>query len=447
MKSVVQDPIEIKSLTHEGRGIGEYNGKKIFIDGALANELVKFKILRNKSKFIEGIAEEILEKSPRRVDPACKHFMVCGGCSLQHMSEDMQREIKQSTLKDNFLHFGNNVSPNEYLEPITDKQYGYRRKARLGVKYVIKKDKVLVGFREKNGRFLADIDSCPILYSKVSDLLVPLQELIFGMEARQQIPQIEVAVGDTDIALIFRNLVTLDISDKEKLINFAEKYNINLFLQPKGPDTVYRIYPLGNNENYLEYSLPDLNLSFKFLPTDFTQVNLNINRKLVNKALELLDINNQDVILDLFSGLGNFTLPMAKFAKKVIAVEGSDAMVQRGYLNAKNNNIDNIDFYATDLINLEEANKKSDYKLWFNNSYNKILLDPPRAGAKEIIELLHTIKDFNIEKIVYVSCNPATLARDAGILVNDYNYKMTKAGILDMFPNTKHVESMAVFEK
>lgn len=344
------------------------------------------------------------------------------------------------------MHFGNDVKPNFYIDAIIDNQYSYRRKARLGVKYVVKKDKVLVGFREKDGRFLAEIETCPVLHSRVSDLIIPLQQLVYNLEARCHIPQIEVAVGDSDIALIFRNLTTLSEKDELSLINFAKDKKVNLFLQPKGPDSVYKLYP-DNSDDYLEYTLPDLELKFKFLPTDFTQVNLGINRKLVSKAIELLDIKNTDIILDLFSGLGNFSLPMAKYAKKVVAVEGSDAMVKRGYFNAELNNISNVDFYATDLINLENIEKKSDFRNWFNNNYNKILLDPPRAGAKEIIQKLHEIKDLKIEKIVYVSCNPATLARDAGILVNEYGYKMSKAGILDMFPNTKHVESIAVFEK
>ena len=249
MKPAVQTPIKIQSLTHEGRGIGEFDNKKAFIDGALPDEKVTFQILRKKSKFIEGLVSEVLEKSPIRQIPACKHFMTCGGCSLQHMPESMQLKLKQDTLIDNFLHFGEGVSPVEYLEPITDNQLNYRRKARLGVKYVVKKDKVLVGFREKNGRFLAEIDSCPILYSKISDLIIPLQELIFNLHARTSIPQIEVAVGDTDIALIFRNLVELELSDKEKLINFGEENNLNIFLQPKGPDTVYKIYPENNEQD------------------------------------------------------------------------------------------------------------------------------------------------------------------------------------------------------
>ena len=428
--------ITIKSLSHDGRGVAHYpDGKTIFVDAALPNEEVDVTLINQRAKFDEGRCVQVINANPDRVTPLCKFFDICGGCNMQHLSSTAQIEHKQSILIDQLLHFGA-TSAEEILPPMKGEQWGYRRKARLGVKYVRNKETVMVGFREKQSSFLADINDCSILDPRVARLILPLRELISGLICKESIPQIEVACGDDSVALVFRHLQSLSKIDKQVLIDFAEQRNIELYLQPGGPTTVTKLFPDDQNER-LSYKLEDFSLEMLFHPMDFTQVNAGINRKMLNVAVQLLDLKPEDRVLDLFCGLGNFSLPIARSAAHVTAVEGDEAMVQRGRENARHNGLDNLDFYA--------ANLAGDFynQGWAKQGFDKLLIDPPRSGAYEIVQHLST---FAAKRIVYVSCNPATLARDASVLVKN-GYRLKSAGVMDMFPHTGHVESIALFIK
>jgi 23S rRNA (uracil1939-C5)-methyltransferase len=428
--------ITIESLSHDGRGIAHHpDGKTIFIDAALPGEEVEYVYTNQRSKFDEGRCVNVLTASKERVTPTCEFFGLCGGCSMQHMSSDGQIEHKQSILLEQLQHFGK-TQAEVVMPPMKDEQWGYRRKARLGVKYVYKKDTVMVGFREKRNSFLADINNCSVLDPRVAELIMPLRVLIYGLIAREGIPQIEVACGDESVALVFRHLQSLSNVDKQALIEFASKYKLDIYLQSGGPSTVEKLYPEDDNAR-LSYQLEEFDLEMQFHPMDFTQVNAGINRKMLHLAIDLLDIQPEDKVLDLFCGLGNFTLPIARHASKVTAVEGDESMVLRGRENAVHNNIDNIDFFAANLAG-EFYNEP-----WATEGFDKLLIDPPRSGAYEICEHLSA---FGAKRIVYVSCNPATLARDASVLI-EQGYVMQKTGVMDMFPQTSHVESIAVFLK
>lgn len=428
---------QIHALSHDGRGIATINQKTTFISGALPNEACTYKVTQKRSNYQEADALEIFPPfSELRTTPPCNHFGVCGGCSLQHMQMTAQMQLKQNTLLDQLKHFGR-VSPESILPPLNAESIGYRRKARLGVRYVIKKNKLLVGFREKAGRYLADLDHCRVLHPAVGERLIALRELITSLEKYQAIPQIEVAMGDKDTALIFRHLESLPETDVEKLIQFGVEYGFHIYLQPNPPATIHKIYPPETTDR-LTYTLPEFDLEFLFHPLDFTQINLEMNRLMVKQAIQLLDLHEDDRILDLFCGIGNFTLPIARFAEQVVGVEGGAEMVTRAETNAKHNHITNVAFHAANLM---EPSTKAP---WLQTPYDKILLDPPRAGAKEILPFL---PHHHVKKIVYVSCNPATLARDAGELVHQYGYHLKQAGIMNMFPHTSHIEAMAVFEK
>lgn len=436
-KPVPQEPVEvtIEKLSHEGRGIAHIDGKTVFVDGALPGEKILMKYAVVRGKFDEGYAEDVIEPSVNRVEPPCPKFDICGGCSLQHMASDEQIKFKQSILAEHFTHFGN-IEPDEWLEPLQADTLAYRKKARLGVRYVVKKESCLVGFREKRSNFLAEIEHCPVLDKKVSDLIMPLREMIGSMDAKQSTPQIELAAGDTGLAFIVRHMEPMTNDDHQKWLSFAEANDIDLYYQSKGPDTIHKVFPEGGEER-LSYQLADFDVTLKFHPMDFTQVNTSINRKMVSLALDLLSPQKDERVLDLFCGLGNFTIPLATRSKQVIGVEGVDTMVKRGYENAKLNQLENVDFYQADL------QKDFSDKSWASQGFDKILIDPPRSGAQDVVEY---IDKFNASRIVYVSCNPATLARDAGIL-KEKGYHLTKAGVMDMFPHTAHVESIAVFEK
>jgi 23S rRNA (uracil1939-C5)-methyltransferase len=430
-----QEPVEttIKSLSHDGKGVTHIDNKTVFIDGALPNEKVTFIYTSKRRSHDEGIVHEVLKASNERVEPKCKHFSICGGCNLQHLASDAQIEHKQQSMLDALKHIGH-VEPIEVFEPITGEQWGYRRKARLGVRYVRKKGRVLVGFREKQGGFLADIESCEVLHQSVGKNLQAFQNLIYSMDAKQQIPQIEVAVGDNATALIVRHLETLSDADFAKWMAFAKLHDYQLYLQAKGPDTVRLVYP-DNAELFYEH--PDFNSKIMFAPQDFFQVNSSINRQMVPRAVELLQLTGDENVLDLFCGLGNFTLPIARHAAHVTGVEGDSMMVMRARQTALNNHIENTDYYSCNLM----GDMKDEP--WLKKKYDCILLDPPRSGAKEVIEHFNKLK---AKRIVYVSCHPATLARDADALVNQQGYKLLGAGIMDMFPHTAHIESIAVFE-
>ncbi len=425
----------IESLTLEGQGVARIDGKAVFIEGALPGETVAFRYTSYKQKHDEGKVETVLVPSSERVEPKCAHFGVCGACTWQHIALDAQIQHKQQAMLNNLKHIGK-VEPESVFEPLVADGWAYRRKARLGVRWVKAKGKALVGFREKDGRFLADLSRCEILHPTLGEHLTDFQDLITGLEARETIPQIEVAVGDNATALVVRHMEPLSDSDRTQLLEFAREFNYQLYLQPKGPDTVHCIYPQSPE---LYYEHPQFNTRVKFAPLDFFQVNQALNRKMVVRALELLAPQPTDTVLDLFCGLGNFTLPLARQAAEVIGVEGDMAMVERARAAAHANDIHNTDYYACNLM-AEDLGREP----WLKRRYDKILLDPPRAGAKEVIAHMGKLK---ASRIVYVSCDPATLARDAGELVHTHGYCLVGAGVMDMFPHTSHVESIAVFER
>lgn len=436
-KSLPAELIElsIEKLSHDGRGIARLDGKTLFVEGALPGERVLARYTNRRARFDELCAEQVLAASPDRVEPPCAHARVCGGCSLQHLSPEAQILHKQAVLVEQFEHFAD-VLPPELEAPLKDQALGYRRKARLGVRYVTKRDEVLVGFREKSSNFLTAIDRCPVLDPRVGELITPLKELIRGLTVYRSIAQIEVAAGDQDVALVVRHLEPLPEADLARLLEFFRARNLHLYVQPGGPDTIRRIWP-EQGEDRLSFGLDAFGVTLKFHPTDFTQVNAGINRQMVSRALDWLDPQPRDRVLDLFCGLGNFTLPLATRAGHVVGVEGDQAMVERGRENARFNGLDNVEFYAADL--------QADFtqEPWAREGFDKILIDPPRSGALEVVRYLPR---FGARRIVYVSCNPATLARDAGVLVAA-GYRLLKAGVMDMFPHTTHVESIAVFEK
>lgn len=435
-KKLPVEPVNatIESLSPEGRGVSHIDGKTTFIAGALPGEQVKFVYDNIRAKFSEGHTIEVIKSAPERVVEKCEHATVCGGCSLQHMDDKAQIQHKQSVLLGHFQNLAN-IQPAEILPPLMGPVWGYRKKARLGVRYVRKKQRVLVGFREKNSSFLADIKQCEVLHPSVGHHLLDLSELIGSLSCFDQIAQIEVAVDDTHTCLIFRNLVEVSNDDQKKLINYAKDNNIDLYLQPKGPDSIVLLWPESSS---LSYSVEEgLNVYFK--PADFTQVNTEINKKMVARAINLLQLDENDQILELFCGLGNFTLPLAKRVSSVTGVEGDKGLIERARDNASANNMDNITYHVANLM--EDVTGSP----WLRNtSYNKILIDPPRSGA---IEVLPHIVKLGAERILYISCNPATLARDTDYLVNESGYQLTRAGVMDMFPHTAHVESIALFEK
>ena len=425
----------VESLTHDGRGVARIGDKTVFIDGALPQEEVMFRYTRVRNNYDEGAVLEVLKASPHRVTPACKFFAVCGGCSLQHLEPAEQIRTKQSMLLENLSRIGK-VQAEEILSPLIGPIWGYRQKARLGVRYVHKKERVLVGFREKHSAFLADMHSCKILNPLIGERLEELSTTIRQLSCYKQIAQIEVAIGDEGAALIFRNLVELSEADKQVLTEFGQRHEFQIYLQPKGPDTVALLWPETAS---LSYRIPAYDITLAFRPNDFTQVNTAINQAMVARALDLLDPQATDQVLELFCGLGNFSLPLARQVKQVVAVEGDAALIERARDNADRNAITNVEYHVANLM--EEVTGLP----WLRKrSYDKIMLDPPRSGAVEVLPVIAGLK---ASRIVYVSCNPATLARDAGILVNDYGYKLVKAGVMDMFPHTAHVESIALFIK
>ncbi len=424
----------VDSLSHDGRGVARINGKTTFIEGALPDETVTFRYLKTKSKYDEGCVENIEIASPKRVEAKCEHYGVCGGCGLQHMSSKEQIQFKQNSMLLNMKKIGG-IEPSEIFEPLTCEPWNYRRKARLGVKYVQKKGRVLIGFREKQSRYLADLTQCKILHSSIGNRLEELATLVRSLSNFEHVPQIEVAIGDNQQVLIFRHLTPFVKNDLVSLKDFSQKTGIHVYSQSKGPDTVTRIYP--ESANALLYSLPDFNLELEFLPTDFTQINAEINRLMVARAVHLLAINDNEKVLDLFCGIGNFSLALAKRAKLVVGVEGDKALVQRANKNAQKNQLNNVEFHYANLF--EEFITSA----WAKEHYDKILIDPPRNGAWEVVS---NIKSLNPSKIVYVSCDTATLARDAGEICRQ-GYQLMGAGVMDMFPHTGHVESIAVFEQ
>ena len=427
-------PASIESLSHEGRGIARINGKTVFIDGALPGEEVRFLYTRRRGQFDEGRAVEVLEPSSSRVEPRCRYYGMCGGCSLMHLDSEEQVLHKQSVLLEQLAHLGK-VEPERILPPLSASRWGYRRKARLGVKYVAGKEKVLVGFREKYSSFIADIDSCEVLHPILGEAIGQLKELVQELSVYRQIPQLEVAVSDSVAAVVIRHLAPLTDNDRRILAGFEAQRPVRFYLQPGGLDSVHSLS--GEDGENLYYRLDGHGITVEFSPLDFTQVNFELNALLVDRVIELLEPGAADKVLDLFCGLGNFTLPIARYAQHATGLEGSEELVLRAQKNAQRNSVSNVRFGVCNLVEPDAGSLVSGY------ACNKVLLDPPRTGAREIIEQLDPER---VEKLVYVSCNPATLARDAGILANQGRLSLKAAGVLDMFPHTSHVESIALFE-
>jgi 23S rRNA (uracil1939-C5)-methyltransferase len=439
-KKLSDQPFEVSVDTLNAKGLGRttLEGKTLRVYDALPGETVMARYLFGRSQRGKAQMLEVLKASPDRVEPACPHFGLCGGCGLQHMSIDAQIARKQATLWEHLETTGQ-VKPQEFYPPITGHPWSYRRKARLSVRDVPAKGRVLVGFRERDGRFVADMTGCHILLPQIADALPKISEMIESLDSRRLIPQIEVACGDHQAALVFRHLEDLSDSDLQRLHTFGTETGLGIYLQSGGPDTVKLLAP----ENFqLQYRIDELGLNYQFEPMDFAQVNGPLNQLMVVRALELLDIQPGDHVLDLFCGLGNFTLAIAQKAAKVTGVEGSEEMVIRGTSNARLNDLDNVSFHAVDLY---KAREEGDSAVpWPQERYDSIMLDPPRSGA---LELLSAISASTARRIVYVSCNPETLARDAGILVNQHGFQLKGAGMMDMFPHTTHSEAIALFER
>jgi len=425
---------EVVSLAHDGRGVAKIDGKAIFVAGALPGEQITLQRLRRQRSADEARLVEVLRAAPERVEPPCQHYGLCGGCALQHMDSGAQVAAKQQQLLEELTRIGH-VTPEAVLPPLTAASTGYRRRARVGARYVEKKGKVVVGFREKEGSLITDVTRCEVLAAPVADLPGKLSTLFTTLAARERLPQVEVSVGEGRPVLVLRHLVPLGEDDLAKLRAFGEAEGMDWWLQPEGPDSIAPLDP--NAARQLHYSLPAEDVRLDFQPLDFIQVNGPLNQAMVAHALQQLEVQPGDSVLDLFCGLGNFTLPLARRAREVHGVEGEAGLVARARANAEANGLTNVTFSVANLF--EPVN---DFP-WAKRHWDKVLLDPARAGAREILPMVVTAKP---SRIVYVSCHPGSLARDAGILVNELGYVNRAAGIMDMFPHTGHVESIAVFE-
>ena len=426
--------VEITDLSHDGRGVARIDGKTVFVAGALPGERALVHVTARHRSFDEARVETLLTRSAQRIEPRCPHFGTCGGCALQHLSAEAQIAAKQRVLAENFERIGK-VEPQRWLDPLTDEAWGYRRKGRLSVKWVPKKGKSLVGFREDNPRFVADLSVCHTLLPEVGQRIAALGELVTSLETKSSIAQIEISAGDETVALIFRNLQPLSEADTAKLVAFGQQHELAILLQPGGPQSVFVLWP---QEVRLSFRIVEADVEIAFEPLDFVQVNAGMNRKMIARALNLLDPQSGDRVLDLFCGLGNFTLPVARRAGVVVGVEGDAGLVARARANAVANGIDNAEFAAGDLA----ADQRS--APWATRDYEKVLLDPPRSGAAAVLEYLPRK---STRRVVYVSCHPGSLARDAGTLVQQHGFKLAAAGVMDMFPHTAHVESIALFER
>jgi 23S rRNA (uracil1939-C5)-methyltransferase len=424
--------VTVDSLSYDGRGVGRVDGKTIFIEGALPGESVRFRYFNRHKNYDSAGLTEILAASPNRVAPPCPHFGVCGGCDLQHLRPEVQIQAKQKILAEQLAHIGK-VQPESWLPALTGPFLGYRRRARLGVRWVPAKGGVLIGFRERRKSYLANLNTCLVLNPQIAALLPELRILIAGLSCANRLPQVEVASGDNVSALVFRHLVPLTARDEDLLRAFGERQAIQIYRQGAGPDSIAPLWP--NDPEELCYRLPDFNVEIRFRPTDFVQINGAVNRQMIGRAVELLDLKGGEQVLDLFSGLGNFTLPLARRAGRVLGVEAEERLIEAGRRNAQLNGIGNAEFTASDLYN--EGGPAS----WTDFRCDRLLLDPPRGGAMAAIKRLATLP----ARIVYVSCYPATLARDSEYLVHVLGYRLAAAGVMDMFPQTSHVESMALF--
>ena len=424
----------IESSTHDGRGIAAVNGKKVFVAGALPGETVEFIRRKSRRNFDEAQLLEVIEASEDRITAKCEAFGRCGGCSLQHVTEDYQRDIKSQALKDNLERIGK-VEPDTWLPPMIGPAWNYRRRARIAVKDVRAKGRVLVGFRERHAPFITDMHRCEVLTKPIDGLLDELSEMIGNLSIRARLPQIEIAAAENATAMVFRVLDAPTDADKEVLIAFGASHDIRIYLQPGGLDSLQLIQPESFDEP-LYYTLPDFDIRIDFEPIDFVQVNGEINRRMVNFAVEHLRPGPDDRVLDLYCGIGNFSLPLARKSGAVLGVEGEQGLVARAAGNAQKNGLENLEFRVADLSKIDGS------EAWVKAGCDRLLLDPARSGAAEIVACIEVLAP---ERIVYVSCHPGTLARDAGLLVHEHGYRLESAGIIDMFPHTAHVESIAVF--
>lgn len=427
---------QIESITHEGHGVAHVDGKAVFIDGALPGETVKYRTLNKGKTYDLGRLVEIVETSPDRVTPRCQYFGLCGGCSLQHLRAEAQLPAKQKILYDNLTRIGK-VEPESWLPALSGLHWGYRRKARLGARVVQKKGGVIVGFREKRTAYLTPLASCEVLHPRVSALLPALRNLIATLSTPNRLPQIEVAVGDNATAFVFRHLVPFTADDKARLADFGREHDIQIFSQPGRPDQLVPVWP--ESPTPLVYQLPQGNMELEFTPTDFIQVNAELNQRMVTRALELLDPQPDESVLDLFCGIGNFTLPLASRAGRVLGIEADAILIEKARHNAQQNELQNAEFRLANLYSPDTPDP------WGVEHFDMWLLDPPRTGAVEVVKRLPA--DGGPRRILYVSCNPGTLARDSEALVHSKGYRLAAAGVMDMFPQTSHVEAMALFER
>ncbi len=428
----------VADLTHEGEGVvraADVGGKTVFIPGALPGERVTFRRRSFHKSHDEAELLEIIEASPDRVTPRCAHFGVCGGCALQHLAPAAQIAAKQRELAANLERIGN-VDPATWLPPLLGPHWNYRRRARLSSRYVTKKGRSLVGFREKQGKYVADVQRCEVVAEPVGALIATLALLLTSMERRESIPQIEVALSDGESALVLRVLDPLPESDLDKLRAFEREQGLRLLLQPGGLNT---IAPLTPGPVDLHYRLDAFDVRLDFGPSDFVQVNAAINQAMVARAIELLDVRPTDRVLDLYCGLGNFTLPLARRAAAVVGIEGDAGLIERARGNARRNGIENAEFHVGDLSVAPDPTLS-----WMRGAYDAVLLDPPRVGAREVLSAVAHIAP---RRVVYISCHTGSLARDLGVLTHELGFRLTAAGVLDMFPHTTHVESVAVLER
>lgn len=423
---------EVIDLAQDGRGVARIDGKTVFIDSALPGESVNLRRFKRRAQFDEAVLAQVLRASPDRVEPRCVHFGLCGGCTLQHLAPAAQLQAKQSQLLETLQRIGG-VRPLQVLDPIQGLAWGYRRRARLGVKYVHKKQRVLAGFRERSSPYLADLQSCDVLTPALRMLPTQLAELVGTLELREQIPQVEVAVGDDQTALVFRVLAEPGEADQAKLQQFGMRLNAQIFLQTGGPATVRPLIPPALP---LRYRVSSAGTVIEFKPTDFIQVNAAVNSAMVDQALRLLQVEPSDRVLELFCGLGNFTLPLSRQCGTVVGVEGDADLLVRAAANARANKSANIEFFVQNLF------EPATFGSWDTRTYDRVLLDPPRAGAQEVMERMSR---WGPKRVVYISCHPGSLARDARILTQTQNFELIAAGVMDMFAHTTHVESIAVF--
>ena len=427
----------IESLDHEGRGVTRPEGKAIFVDGALPGERVEYVVRRSRPTYEQAEVVRIIKPSAQRVAPRCRHYGTCGGCSMQHLDADAQAAAKQRILEDALWHIGK-LRPEIIHSAIHGPAWGYRYRARLGVRLVPSKGGLRVGFHERRSSYIVDMRECPVLPPAISAMLPRLREMIEGLSIADRLPQVEIAIGDEATVFVVRNLQPFSRADLKRLSTFADAEGIQAWQQPNGPDSATPLHPLAGPA--LAYTLPEFNVRMDFRPTDFTQVNVHINRLLIRRAMQLLDPQPGERIADLFCGLGNFSLPIARRGAQLIGVEGSDALVARALDNARRNGLaERTAFYAANLF---EATEDSLAAL---GPLDKLLIDPPREGAIAVVKAIGPQQQ--PARIVYVSCNPATLARDAAVLVHGHRYELAAAGVVNMFPHTAHVESIAVFAR